>query len=427
MTSLRTSRATHQDVRAAFTGAPLALLAFPAFWALGVGLAQIHLLAIQRPWSTVTWIVVAVVPIAYVLGGLIAREWIQGRARPSASLEPTIPVVRRRHLRWTLLAIAVVGNLEEAHQFAVGRTIPLLSSHIDAARFALPGGPTIILTDLLTVAAVLSLVLPRHLIARSAVPELGIAAFALLGFALAAGRGPILQTVTVALIARWLLYGRLSFRLLVLCAMVGLAFSTGLFYLRTSQHQNDALGVELRQNVYPTLPRPLRPLVPADLALATNLEALARIVDYFPAVPYGHGAYSAHGFDLFIPGTRDLEQLSARLSPPWVTSTVAGPLWADGGLVLVVAGMAIIGAMVAATEVVARVTREMRFILVAANFAFLALFGVYVNLWTQQVDWIVITPLLYGFGAVAEGFEPIPAPIRARLRRPASLRSLLKR
>jgi hypothetical protein len=109
-----------------------------------------------------------------------------------------------------------------------------------------------------------------------------------------------------------------------------------------------------------------------------------------------------------------------------VTSTVAGSFWADGGLPVVVLGLALIGAVVVGTYCVALARPELRFTLLAGNFLFLALFGVYVNLWTQQVDWILITPLLYAFGAAAEGFDPIPRWIRPSLRQ-NRVRSLLNR
>jgi hypothetical protein len=391
-------------------------IAFPALWFLCVGLAQIHLLAIQQPWSKPMWVVAFVVPAAFILGGLATKEVTY---RPSAGLtardceiDPSI----RRRLRALLLACAILGNLEEVHQFIAGRTVPLFSSHIDAARFALPGGPTIVLTDLLTVAAVVALVLPRRLLSRDALPEIGIASFALLGFALAAGRGTIIQAVTVAAISRWLYRGRPPMRVLVTGIAVVLVFSAGFFYLRTSQHENDTLGIELREKVYPEHPV-VRPVVPVYLALATNMEALSRLVDYFPEhKPYGRGAYVAHGLDLFIPGAKDVQAVSAVVSPPWVTSTVAGPFWADGGLPLVVVGLGLIGAVVCGTWRLAVQARELRFVLVGANFLFLALFGVYVNLFTQQVDWLLITPLLWAFGAAAESRRAIPEALPMRLR-----------
>jgi hypothetical protein len=396
-------------------GAEAPLLAFPALWLVCVGLAQIHLLEIQQPWSRLVWLVVLVVPVAFVLGGLVGRE-VARRPGPRAAYRGDVDVPARRRIRLALLVCAVVGNLEEVHQFVVGRTIPLFSSHIDVARFALPGGPTIILTDLLTVAAVVALVLPRRLFAREAIPEIAIAVFALSGFAFAAGRGGIVQAIAVAAVARWTYRGRPSTQVIVAGAAVLLVFSIAIFYVRTSQHTEDSLGVELRRKVYPTLPSIIRPLVPVDLALATNMEALARIAEYFPAnEPYGRGAYDLHGFDLFIPEAKDIQTVSAQLSPPWVTSTVAGPFWADGGLPLVVAGVALIGAVVAGTWAWASRTRDLRFVLVAANLFFLALFGVYVNLFTEQVDWILITPLLWVFGAVAERRNIVPPSIRTRL------------
>jgi hypothetical protein len=357
------------------------------------------------------WVVVVVVPLAYVLGALVGRELVAGLRL--ARRELAAPgQVRRRRLRFVLFGCAVAGNLEEAHQFIVARTVPLFSAHIDKARFALPGGPSIIVTDLLMVAAIVSLVLPRRLASRDALPELLIATFALSGYLLAAGRGTVLQALTVVAITRWRRFGLPKIRVLIVAGLAVLLFTAGLFYIRTSQDANDTLGVELRDSVYPGLPRLVRPVVPLDLALATNLEALSRIVTYFPAgAPYGHGAFVTHGFDLFFHSARDVQEVSAELSPPWVTSTVAGPFWADGGLPLVILGVATIGALVAAFDSLALRTEELRFLMIGANFLFLALFGIYVNLWTQQVDWLLITPLLFVFGSAAEGLRLLPKPV----------------
>jgi hypothetical protein len=400
-----------------FLGRHAALVAFPLAWAACVALAQLRVLLIQQPWSLTMWLVVVAVPVAYVVGAAFGRDAVAGFVRGGRRAPPSREE-RRRLLRILLAGCAVLGNLEEAHQFAAARTIPLFSSHIDEARFALPGGPTIILTDLLMVAAIMALVIPGRLFARDALPELGIAAFAVSGYLLAAGRGTIIQALTVAAIGRWMRFGPPKPRAVLIGVALGLVFVVAVFYLRTLQHRNDALGTELRERVYPTLPTVVHPLVPVDLALTTNFEALSRIVSYFPAgMPYGHGAYVAHGFDLFIHSARDIQQVSAELSPPWVTSTVAGPLWADGGLPFVVVSLMIIGAVVGASYEAARRTRRLRLILVAANFLFLALFGIYVNLWTQQVDWILVTPLLYAFASIWEGQAIIPAKLRTFMRR----------
>jgi hypothetical protein len=391
------------------------LIAFTLLWCFCVGLAQIHLLFIQQPWPRLVWLVVATVPAVFVLGGLLGRE-LSGGSRSQSRSRPDINPTARRKLRFALLGCALLGNLEEAHQFAAARTIPLFSSHIDVARFSLPGGPTIVITDLLMVAAVVALAVPRRLFARDAIPEIGIAALALSGYALAGGRGTIIQAIIAATVARWIYWGRPSFRVLAAAAVVVLAFSIAVFDLRTSQHAQDSLGIELKRDVYPTMPSAVRPLVPVDLALATNMEALARIVEYFPGnLPYGRGAYDAHGLDLFIPGAKDIQAVSGQISPPWVTSTVAGSFWADGGLPLVVAGVALIGAIVASTWAWALRTLELRVVLIASNFFFLALFGVYVNLFTEQVDWLLITPLFWVAGSWAERREVIPDAIRSRV------------
>ena len=145
MTSLGLTGRMPYRIRSSLSDAPLALLGFPALWMLCVALAQIHVLAIQQSWSKMMWAVALVVPTSYVFGGLAVTTLLRGRVRRSLP-QQSVPSVNVTALRWILFSMAVVGNLEEAHQFAAARTIPLLSSQIDANRFALPGGPTIILT-----------------------------------------------------------------------------------------------------------------------------------------------------------------------------------------------------------------------------------------------------------------------------------------
>ncbi len=368
------------------------------------------------------WVVVTAVPFGFLLGGLLGRSLVSIAA--SSAPHPTaLPVAPARRFRLLLLIFVLVGWLEELHQFIGAGTVPLLSGNIDAARVSLPGGPTIILTDLLIVAAATSFFVAPHPFDRQVRVEFLLGVTALAGLALEGGRGTIIQSVTIAFIARWLYVGRPRTRSIVAILAIGLTLVSAAFFVRTAQHSNDALGIELRDRVLPATPVLLRPLLPLDLALATNFEALARVVDDFPNnEPYGRGLYSAHGLDLFIRNARDLTTVTAQLSPPWVTSTAAGPFWADGGLILVVAGFILIGAISTAAFAIARITRAAADALVAASFVFLAGFCVYQNLFTQQMDWVVVAPLLFLAGATAEGVSPGPriAAIR-RLVRPGDL------
>jgi hypothetical protein len=379
-------------------------ITFPAVWLSGVALAQIRILAVQQPWSRLTWAVVLLVPVAFCLGGWLASAIVSPRVAAAAAMPHEPSAGARRRIRLILSAFVVVGWLEEAHQWHAIHTIPLFASNIDAARAAQPGGPTIVLTDLLTVAAIFALVLPRKLFSRNAVPELALAVVALSGFALAGGRVTLMLPVAIALIARALYWGPPSFRLVVATGVIAVAVISGLFYLRESQHRTAPFERELYGDVLPETPVPLRPLLPLDIAIATNYAALARVVDYFPyEEPYGHGRYDALGVNLFVPSARNLGSVSARLNGPWITSTVAGPFWADGGLPAVALGTAAVGFLVLAAFMCARRTRALRYCVVGAHLYFLALFGLYTNLWTQEIDWVLDVPLLFLLGAVAEG------------------------
>ncbi|HXR31174.1 MAG TPA: O-antigen polymerase [Solirubrobacterales bacterium] len=387
------------------------LLLFPIAWGLTALLAQFHLLHIQDAWSTVMVAVVVAVPLSFVAGGLIG----EGVALATTAIASTHSRTRisERAFRLILIAIVAVGLLEVAHQMARAGTIPLLSGSIDDARFS-QGGPTILLTNLLTVAAIVALTKPRDLLAREARFELLIAAVAIGAFGLQAGRGSVVLPIVVAIVARWLYWGRPSPYLLLAGALFAfLAICFG-FYLRTYQHPTTPFEAELFGEVLPPLPFVLKPLIPVYLALTTNFVALQGVVDHFPtAAAFGHGVYDAVALDNFVSGAQHIGDVSGELTPPWVTSTVAGAFWADGGFAVLVPGVALTGGLTAGAYAAAARTLSFRWCLVAAYLLYVAIFGLYTNLWTQQIEWLVVTPLLLVFGAFAEDPKAPPGIVGA--------------
>lgn len=375
------------------------LLLFPLAWALTALLAQVHVIDAQGPWSTVMVAVVVAVPLSFIAGGLIG----EGIALAGTRLERGRAIgMSERSFRLILLACIAIGLLEIVHQIALAGTIPLLSGDVDDARFS-QGGTTILLTNLLTVAAIVALTKPRHLLAREARFELATAAVAIGAFALQGGRGSVVLPIAVAIVARWLYWGRPSPYLLLAGALFAfLAICFG-FYLRTYQHPTTPFEAELFGEVLPPMPFILKPLIPVFLALTTNFLALNGIVEHFPnAAAFGHGVYDAVAIDRFVSGAEQVGEVSSGLTPPWVTSTIAGALWADGGFIALIPGVAIAGAIAAGAYAAAARTRSFRWSLVAAYLIYIALFGLYTNLWTQQIEWVVVSPLLLIFGAFAE-------------------------
>lgn len=385
------------------------LLAFPIAWAFGALLSQLRLLNTQGPWPDEMIAVVIIVPLAFVAGGLIGEAIASGLT----AIRNSRAAVRisERSFRRMLLVIVAIGLLEILHQFAKAGTVPLLSGSIDAARFS-QGGPTVVLTDLLTVAAILALTKPRELLSRESRFELGIAAVSIGAFALQGGRGSVVLPIAVAVLARWFYWGRPSAYVLATGVMLAvLAISIG-FYLRVYQHPTTPFEAELFGEILPPLPFFLKPLIPVYLAITTNFIALKGIIGQFPTVlPYGHGVYDAVALDNFISGTRQIGDVSASTTPPWVTSTVAGPLWADGAFAWIVPGMALAGAIASGAYAAALRTLSFRWATAAAYLFFVALFGLYTNLWTQQIDWLIVVPLLLVFGAFAEDPERPPGAV----------------
>lgn len=382
------------------------LLLFPLVWVLIALLAQIHLLHIQGTWSSVMLAVVAAVPLAFVAGGLVGEGIAQlSTALSSARSETRIS---EHSFRKALIVLVGIGLVAELYQFARAGTAPLLSGSIDTARFS-QGGPTILLTNLLTIAVIVAMTRARNPFGRESRFELAIAIVALGAFALQGGRGNVVLPIAVVIIARWLYWGRPSPYLLTAGGLVAfLAICFG-FYLRVYQHPTTPFEAELFGEVLPPLAFFVKPLIPVYLALTTNFVALEGIVRHIPtAAPFGHGVYDAVALDNFFSGARHIGDVSGELTPPWVTSTVAGSFWADGGFPVLVPGVAITGALASGAYAAAARTRSFRWSLVAAYLIFVALFGLYTNLWTQQLDWLVVTPLLLVFGAFAEDPQSPP-------------------
>lgn len=376
------------------------LVAFCAAWVFAALLSQIHLLGGQYGWSTVMVAVAVSVPLAFVAGGMIgeglALRFTEGVAKRHDGDAPT------RLFRTLLVVFLVIGLAELAHQFVKIGGIPLLSPNGNALRFN-QGGPTIVLTDLLTVAAIAALVRPRNLLSRESRFELGVAGIALMGFALQAGRGSLILPVIVATVARWLYWERPKAWMLAgagLIAFVAIVFG---FYLRSRQNPFNPFEAELYGEILPGTPVFLQPLVPLYLALTTNFLALQGIVGNFPTIaPFGHGVFDAIGLNAIFSGAKNVSDVSSTLTPPWVTSTVAGPLWADDGFWTVVPGVAITGFLSAGAFAMAMRTRSFRWSMAAGYMLYLALFGLYTNLWTQEVDWLLVVPLLLIVGAIVE-------------------------
>lgn len=382
------------------------LLLFPLAWVLVALLAQVHILDIQGTWTTVMVAVVAAVPLAFVSGGLIG----EGIALAGTAFSATRSEIRisERTFRRAMVVLIGVGLLAVAYQFARAGRPPLLSGSIDDARFA-EGGPAILLTDLLTVAVIVAMTRARNPLSRESRFELALSIVALGAFALQAGRGNVVLPVVVVIIARWLYWGRPSPYLLTaggLLAFLAICFG---FYLRTYQHPMTPFEAELFGEVLPPLPFFVKPLIPLYLALTTNFVALEGIVQHFPnAAEFGHGAFDAVAVDRFVSGARHIGDVSGGLTPPWVTSTVAGALWADGGFAVLIPGVAATGALAAGAYAAAARTFSFRWALVASYLIFLAIFGLYTNLWTQQIDWLIVTPLLFVFGAFCEDPQAPP-------------------
>jgi len=372
---------------------------FASLWLACVALAQIRILDLQRPWSRTTWLVVLVVPGAFAAGGLAAALFAPRIKRAPPGVHASMA---RIPFRIALGGMLGIGFAELVHQFAAARTIPLLAENIDRARYSLPEGPTVVLIDLLSVVSIVGLTYPRRLLARSAAPYLLLALTGFAGVALLGSRSLLAFPVAVILVARMMHWGIRRPLLLACIAVLLLNLGATLYYLRFRQAVHGGFDYDLFNHVLKETPFFLLPLIPVYLSLALNFEALARIVDYFPAnAPYGHGVWSVDALDRVFHNARDIRDIAIQLSPPWNSTTFAGPLWADGGLPWVLGGLGVLGFVVTLAVTYARRVHVLRYTLVAAYLLCVALYGVVENL-TQRPDFIVYLLALFWTGSVAD-------------------------
>ena len=379
---------------------------FPLLWLLGVALAQIRLFDFQEQgdWTLRVWVVMFMVPAAFLCGAALGRVGADAlEARVRAPTEPST-----RQWRQASLVLLTIGVLETVHQLVVAGGIPLLQDDIDSSRFALEGGPSVILTNCAPLAAAIALAAPRRLDPRECKVEFAVAIVGLASVALLGGRGQVILGIAVLVLLRAYRFGPPSLRFLGSALTVIGLFVAVVFFLRTRQNTGHPFVVELYSDVLPDTPSPLRVLVPLHVAITSNFEALAQVIANFPdRFAFGHGAYDAHGFDRVIPGSKQVSDVSAQLTPPFVTSTRGRSLWADGGFGWVAGGLAAIGALVAGVHRLAtRTAASPNYTLPAAYLSYLAFFGIYTNLFTSHPDWVVITPLLFVTGAWLDGIRP---------------------
>ncbi len=383
------------------------LIAFPICWLVGVGLAQIQVLNVQQPWSSTAWLVVLWTPIAFLLGGIVgwqtATLTVKANPHPRPFAEVLRASVQTRTVMLLLLGLVIIGLAGVAYQFASAHSVPLFASHIDAARTTLPGGPTIVSLDMLVIAATIALVLPEHLICRAAVPYLAIAGVALAALLLTAGRDQLVVPPVVAGLVRWRTGRRPAFWSLAAITVFMLGAFSSVFYLRAGQEAHEAWATELLGRVVHHMPAPLVPLFPLWLAIAMNFNSLARLVDYFPAHhALGHGAYDAGALHTFVHAA-SLRSITDQLTPPWTTSTLAGPLWADDRFIALTIGAGLIGALTTFAYRAAQRSGSIQHLLVSCYLLFLSVFCLYTNIFTVYGDWILVIAGLMVAGSVLEG------------------------
>ncbi len=378
---------------------------FAVIWILALSLAQVHVLSVQTPWSGTAWLVMVIVPVAFLAGGLLTYAVVRRAVAARAAAVRIVQSPRR-----LLVILLVIGYAELAREFASIGMVPLFSSHVDATRTAISSGALELLQGGLTICVIVSLSTPPSLRARAAIPDLMIAGVAVFGFLLGGGRETAVIPIVAGMLARSLRGPRPTLRTLAACALLGMGAFSLIFYLRTGQEVGQAFADELYGSVVPGTAPPFVPFLPIHFALALNDTVLARLIATFPAsVPFGHGIYETGALHSILP-YRSLGNITKHLAPPWFVATLAGPMWADGGLPVVVVGCVVTGGVSALPYWLYRRTARHRYLWLAGYLGTLGLFSVYDSFFTEYKDWVFVGAGLLLLGRYVESRGAQQAP-----------------
>jgi hypothetical protein len=65
-------------------------------------------------------------------------------------------------------------------------------------------------------------------------------------------------------------------------------------------------------------------------------------------------------------------------------------------------GIALVALLSSASYAYGRLTEQFRYVVVAAYLLYMTMFGLYDNLFTQFPDWLIVVPVLFAVGTVAD-------------------------
>jgi oligosaccharide repeat unit polymerase len=318
-------------------------------WYGAVALSQLRLTDYQTPWSAKFAALALGGPLVLAAGAAIADG---GASRSSFAnvFSARHDYARLRTIARVLFAGAVLGSILKLR---IQGGFALFSSDIDATRgsFHIPA-PVTVLTDGFFLAAWLTLIGIYETRRRGRAVQRADAlllAVCVLGVGVSASRNSILVTLAVPLIFAYVIGVLRRPRAITVLAMavVFLGVTSGLFYIRTSQHSGSAFESSFYSTTVPETPWLLRPLLPIYVSTTAPFETLNRVVHAFPSqFPYQHGWYSVS----FLPKQTHLHRANlyaatAVLSAPYFfnVATYEGPLYGDGGPPGVLLGSALIG------------------------------------------------------------------------------------
>lgn len=331
----------------------------PMIWFGAVGLAQIAVINYQTPWSTNMVLVAILAPVAFAAGSFLAGGQVARPKRP-----PPLGVLDSQRLRVLSLVLLAMGLFGLWLKVGILGSVPILSESIDTLRSA--GGIRIppyvtYLTDCLALAAWARMLRWGLHPGRPRVEDVLVIGIALAGVAASASRNTLLITLVVPLIFVYLagatrtITPARSLAIATLASVVVLILS-GLFFLRTAQHRDSSFESYFYRGVVAQTVVPLRPLLPVQVGLVAPFETLNRVTKRTHLVGSSpDGLYSLPGIPqpVSLWGPRaDFYGLTGKLSSPYYfnVATFAGPLYADGGLELVVAAALVLGLMVGAAR-----------------------------------------------------------------------------
>lgn len=387
---------------------------FPLVWITASFISSWRLTIFEAPRSFSAWLYLALALLSYLMGALVVfflKPWLGSIHK--VALQNMKGVWDDRRLRIIIIVILFISSASLVYEYRHAGGIPLLSPDIELVRFrAIVSG----YIDTLAISfRIVVMVLGVHILSKRGVSLLKqwksvlVVLLCLLILMTTARRGTVIQPLFVLFISYHFLRRSFSTRQFFFLGVAGLLFVSLFAHYRYVK----TFGIEPLENAW----RPERFvwLMMGYLNIGDSFNTFQRLTETIPSkVPFQMGRFTAGGVLSALPGhqesigefERKIWHQTERYSGS--VSTYLAPFYVDFGVVGIILGSFVIGAL--ATFVYCKMrSRPTPFaVLMYAYVAFCLMFVVFENAFTWVLTYYDVLVLFIINRLVRKSVYPQP-------------------